>query len=40
MSKVRTILLPYKRIRYIRYFTITMQKLLKDITAENVQLKL
>lgn len=39
MSKVRTILLPYKRIRYIRYFTITMQKLLTGYNGRKYSTK-
>lgn len=39
MCKVRTILLPYKRIRYIRYFTITMQKLLKGYNGRKCSTK-
>lgn len=39
MSKVRTILLPYKRIRYIRYFTITMQKLLERYNGRKCSTK-
>lgn len=39
MSKVRTIFLPYKRIRYIRYFTITMQKLLKGYNGRKCSTK-
>lgn len=39
MCKVRTILLPYKRIRYLRYFTLTMQKLLKGYNGRKCSAK-